>query len=180
MFRGDANVQRCADSDRGSIKVSYSSTIQTTFSGPSTTSTSPPHNGFAVGSNYVVMIEGSRIEWTNLTGGSPTVQSVYSFFSPLAPTGGLYDQRIVYDSVNQRFVAIMQYLASDGTTTAIDIAVSKDSNPNDGWTFSQLNTTVTINGQLTDSDRPMLAVDGSNVYITAPQYNINGTGFAGT
>lgn len=130
--------------------MSYSSTIQTLFSGPSTTSTYPPHNGLAVGSNYVVMIEGSRIEWTNLTGGSPTLQSVYGFFSPLSPTGGLYDQRVAYDSVNQRFVVIMQYLAPGGTATDIDIAVSKDSNPNDGWYFSQLNTTVTLGGQLSE------------------------------
>ncbi|MET4803980.1 alkaline phosphatase family protein [Bradyrhizobium sp. LB11.1] len=160
--------------------MSYSSQVQTSFSGPSDTSTYPPDSGLAIGPNYVVMIDGSQIEWTNLTGGSPTVQSVYSFFSPLSPTGGLYDQHVIYDSVNQRFVAIMQYLAPDGTTTDIDVAVSKDSNPNDGWTFSQLNTTVTIGGQLTDSDRPMLAVDGSNVYISAAQYNINVSGYAGT
>lgn len=160
--------------------MSYSSSIQTQFTGPSTTSTYPPHNGLAVGSNYVVMIEGSRIEWTNLTGGSPTLQSVYGFFSPLSPTGGLYDPRVVYDSVNQRFVVIMQYLAPGGTATSIDIAVSKDANPNDGWTFSQLNTTVTLGGQTTGSDRPMLAVDGSNVFITAPQYNLSASGYAGT
>ena len=160
--------------------MSYSSQIQTLFSGPSITSTYPPYNGLAVGPNYVVMIEGTQIEWTNLTGGSPTVQSVYSFFSPLSPTGGLYDQRVAYDSVNQRFVVIMQYLAPGGTATDIDIAVSKDANPNDGWTFSQLNTTVTLGGQTTGSDRPMLAVDGSNVYITAPQYNLSASGYAGT
>ena len=162
------------------VVTTPTSSIQTLFSGPSTTSNYPPHNGLAVGSNFVVMIEGSLIEWTNLAGGLPTQQSVYSFFSSLSPTGGLFDQRVVYDSVNQRFVAMMEYLAPDGTTTAMDIAVSKDSNPNDGWTFSQLNTTVTINGQLTDSDRPMLAVDGSNVYISAAQYNINVSGYAGT
>ncbi|MBN8978627.1 MAG: phosphoesterase, partial [Rhizobiales bacterium] len=160
--------------------MSYSSTIQTLFSGPSTTSTYPPHNGLAVGSNYVVMVEGSRIEWTNLAGGSPTSQSVYGFFSPLSPTGGLYDQRVAYDSVNQRFVVIMQYLAPGGTATDLDIAVSKDANPNDGWYFSQLNTTVTLGGQLSGSDRPILATDGSNVYITAPQYNLNVSGYAGT
>ncbi|MBR0722559.1 alkaline phosphatase family protein [Bradyrhizobium manausense] len=160
--------------------MSYSSSIQTLFSGPSTTSTSPPYNGLAIGPNYVVMVEGSRIEWTDLTGGSPTLQSVYSFFSPLSPTGGLYDPRVIYDSVNQRFVAIMQYLAPGGTATSIDIAVSKDANPNDGWTFSQLNTTVTLGGQTTGSDRPMLAVDGSNVYISAPQYNLSASGYAGT
>ena len=160
--------------------MSYSSQIQTSFSGPSDTSTYPPHNGLAIGTNFVVMIEGSLIEWTNLTGGSPTQQSVYSFFSSLSPTGGLFDQRVVYDSVNQRFVAMMEYLAPDGTTSNMDIAVSKDSNPNDGWTFSQLNTTVTIGGQSTDFDRPTLAVDGSNVYILASQYNINVSGYAGT
>jgi hypothetical protein len=138
----------------------------------------PPHNGLAVGPGNIVMVEGSRIEWTNLTGGSPVVQSTYNFFASLAPTGGLYDPRVVYDSVNKRFVVIMQYEASGVST--IDIAVSKDSNPNDGWYFTSLNTSLTINGQLTASDRPMLTLDGSNIYITAEQDNVNTSGSAGT
>jgi hypothetical protein len=158
--------------------VSYSSQIETVFSGPSVTSTYPPHNGLAVGPNNIVMVEGSRIEWTNLIGGLPTVQSTYSFFSSLSPTGGLYDQRAIYDSVNQRYVVIMQYGASGASD--IDIAVSKDSNPNDGWYFSQLNTSLTIKGQLTGSDRPMLSGDGTNLYITAAQFNVNASGYVGT
>ena len=71
------------------------------------------------------MVEGSRIEWTNLSGGEPTLQSVYNFFSSLNPTGGLFDPRIVYDSVNQRFIVIMEYGASGGTVSAINIASSK-------------------------------------------------------
>jgi hypothetical protein len=157
--------------------MSYSSQIETVFSGPSS-STTPPHNGLAVGPNNVLMVEGSRIEWSNLSGGSPTVQSTYDFFASLSPTGGLYDQRCMYDTVNQRYIVIMQYGASGASD--IDIAVSKDSNPNDGWYFSQLNTSLTINGQLTGSDRPMLAIDGSNLYITAAQYNVNGSGYVGT
>src|SRR5258707_15338912 len=108
--------------------MSYSSQIETILSGPSS-STNPPHNGLAVGPNYVVMVEGSRIEWSNLSGGSPTVQSTYNFFGSLSPTGGLYDQRCVYDVVNQRYIVIMQYGASGNTISDIDIAVSKDSNP---------------------------------------------------
>jgi len=76
-----------------------SSQIDTEFSGISVTATYPPHNGLAVGPNNIVMVEGSRIEWTNLAGGSPTVQSTYNFFSSLSPTGGLYDQRCVYDPI---------------------------------------------------------------------------------
>jgi hypothetical protein len=76
--------------------VSYSSNIQTLFSGPSTTSVSP-HSGLAVGPNYVVMIEGARIEWTNLTEGIANPAIGHGFFSPLSPTDGLYDPRVVYD-----------------------------------------------------------------------------------
>jgi hypothetical protein len=160
--------------------MSGSSQILTRFSGPSVTSTYPPHNGLAVGPSNIVMVEGSRIEWTSLTGGSPVLQSTYSFFAPLAPTGGLYDQRIAYDSVNQRYVVTMQYLASNATVSNIDVAVSKDSNPNDGWYFASLNTSLIINGQLTASDRPTVSVDGANIYIAAPQYNVNVSGYAGT
>ena len=158
--------------------MTYSSQIKTVFSGPSVTSTYPPHNGLAVGPNNIVMVEGSRIEWTNLTGGSPTLQSTYNFFSSLSPTGGLYDQRAIYDSVNQRYVVIMQYGATGASN--IDIAVSKDSNPNDGWYFASLNTLLTINGQSTGSDRPMLTSDGTNLYITAAQFGISGSGYVGT
>jgi hypothetical protein len=83
--------------------MSYSSQIKTVFSGPSS-STTPPHNGLAVGSKYVVMVEGSRIEWTDLTGGSQTVESTYSFFSSLSPTGNLYHQRSIWDGRQQPYI----------------------------------------------------------------------------
>jgi len=54
-------------------EMSPSSQIDTEFSGPSVTTTYPPHNGLAVGPNNIVMVEGSRIEWTNLTA-APAIQ----------------------------------------------------------------------------------------------------------
>src|SRR5258708_7731117 len=127
-------------------------------------------------------MEGSRIEWTNLTGGSPTLQSVYTFFSPLGSTAAssLNHPCAVYVSVNQRYIVVMDNSPSGHTISNIDIAVSKDSNPNDGWYFASLNTSLTINGQLTAADSPTLSVDGTNIYITASQYNVNVSGYAGT
>ncbi len=156
--------------------------IETQFSGISVTSTYPPNNGLAVGPNNVVMMEGSRIEWTNLAGGSPTLQSVYNFFSPLGATAAssLNHPRCVYDSINQRYIVVMDNSPSGHTISNIDIAVSKDSNPNDGWYFASLNTSLTINNQLTAADSPTVSVDGTNVYITASQYNVNVSGYAGT
>ncbi|MDX8456326.1 alkaline phosphatase family protein [Mesorhizobium sp. VK9D] len=162
--------------------MTTSSQITTLFSGISDTSTDPPHNALAVGPNYIVMAEGSRIEWTGLSGGAANLQSVYRFFGSLGSTAasGLFDPRAVYDSVNQRYVVTMDNLGSNGAVSNIDIAVSKDSNPNDGWYFYSLNTSLTINGQLTAADQPILSVDGTNIYITAPQYDVNVSGFAGT
>src|SRR5216684_3438091 len=81
--------------------MSSTSQIDTEFSGISNTSSYPPHNGLAVGPGYIVMAEGSRIEWTNLTGGAPTLQSVYQFFQPLgaSATNSLYDPRCIYDPI---------------------------------------------------------------------------------
>ncbi|QDW42164.1 phosphoesterase [Bradyrhizobium sp. KBS0727] len=179
-----------AAGDASALSAAYALTITTTpssseidtlFSGPSS-STYPPNNGLAVGSNYVVMMEASRIEWTNLAGASPTLQSVYNFYAPLgaAADTSLHHPRCVYDSVNQRYIAIMDNSASGRTISTIDIAVSKDSNPNDGWYFAALNTSLTINGQLTSADSPTLSVDGTNIYITATQYNVNVSGSPGT
>jgi hypothetical protein len=159
-----------------------SSEIDTLFSGISDTSDYPPHNALAVGPNNIVMLEGSRIEWTNLTGGSPTLQSKYQFFGSLgsAATNALYDPRAVYDPINQRYIVTMGNLGPGGATSNIDIAVSKTSNPNDGWNFASLNTFLTINGQATVSDVPVVSVDGTNIYITAPQDNVSGGGWQGT
>jgi hypothetical protein len=161
---------------------SYISKIGTSFSGISDSSTYPPGNALCVGPSNIVMAEGAQIAWTNLTGGSPTQQSVYSFFSSLNPKGGLYDPRCAYDSANGRYVVTMisNVSSGSGNIITIDVAVSKDSNPNDSWYFAQLNTSLTINGQLTGPDRESLAVDGTNIYITAPQFNVNASGYVGT
>ena len=143
--------------------MAYISKITTKFTGISPT-VDPPHNALAAGPNNLLMIEGSTIEWTDLSGGNATAQSVYQFFNPLGPTAdnALFDQRAVYDSVNGRFVVTMDNLGPNNVSN-VDIAISKDSNPNDGWYFYSLNTDITINGQLTAADQPILAIDGSNI-----------------
>jgi Ca2+-binding RTX toxin-like protein len=158
------------------------SIVRTSLSGISDPNNYPPHNAIAVSPNNVVTAESSMIEWTNLTGGNAVTQSAFSFFSSLGATAtnALFDMTAAYDAVNGRFVVLADNLASNGAVSNIDIAVSKDSNPNDGWYFASLNTALTINGQLTAADRPIVSVDGSNIYIVSPQYNVNVSGYAGT
>ncbi|WP_195179097.1 S-layer family protein [Mesorhizobium sp. INR15] len=162
--------------------MASSSQINTLFSGISDISSDPPHNALAVGPNNAVMAEGSKVEWTDLSGGAMNSQSVYQFFGSLGATAtnALFDPRAAYDSVNQRYVVTIDNIGSGGAISNVDIAVSRDSNPNDGWYFYSLNTSIMINGQLTAADQPALSLDGTNIYITTPQYGVNVSGFAGT
>jgi glycine betaine/choline ABC-type transport system substrate-binding protein len=164
-----ANLSLYGLTESGPQIVTSALAIQTSFSGISNTSSNPPQNGLAVGPANVVTAEGSRIEWTNLADGAATLQSIYQFFSPLGSTAtnSLSYTRCTYDSVNQRYIVTANNSASSGTISNIDIAVSKDSNPNDGWYFASLNTSLTINGQLTQSYQPVVAVDGTNIYIAS-------------
>ena len=56
------------------------------------------------------MAEGSRIEWTNVAGGAPVLQSIYDFFAPLgaSATGSLSHPRCIHDSINQRYIVVMR------------------------------------------------------------------------
>ncbi|MBV9432191.1 MAG: phosphoesterase, partial [Hyphomicrobiales bacterium] len=152
-------------------------TVTTSFSGISDPTNWPPENGLAVGPAYVVMVESSKIEWTNLTGGAAFNESLYTLFGSLSASqrNSLLDARVAYDSVNGRFVVMAMNLGTNESN--IDIAVSKDSNPNDGWYVGSVSSLLTINGAVTQADMPYLSVDGNNIYVSEPQY---GSGLQGT
>jgi len=152
-------------------------TMTTSFSGITDPTNNPPENALAVGPSYVVMAESSKIEWTNLSGGAAFTESLYTLFSPLgaSATNSLLDARVVFDSVNQRFVVMAENLGTN--LSNIDIAVSKDANPNDGWYVGSFNSLLTINGDVTTyADMPYLSVDGKNIYVSENQYGTSKEG----
>jgi hypothetical protein len=101
--------------------MTSSSQITTEFSGISDTSSDPPHNALAAGPSNVVTAEGSQIEWTDSSGGSPTVESMYQFFGSLGATAtnALFDPRATYDSVNQRYIVTVDNIGSPYRGTRI-------------------------------------------------------------
>ena len=145
------------------------STVITSFSGISDPNNYPPENALAVGPNSIVTAESVPYEVTNLTGGAATTGSQFQLFSSLGPTldNSVFDTRAAYDSSTGQFVMIANNLQPGGTATNIVIAVSRDSNPADGWWVGSIDTS---NGGTTQSDMPYLSVSDGNIYITAPEY----------
>ncbi|MCW2285377.1 hypothetical protein M2323_003316 [Rhodoblastus acidophilus] len=153
------------------------STIDLVLSGLSDPNNYPPQNALAVSGAFIVTAESSKIRWTNLTGGAVVDTSLYNVFAalPAAQRNSLLDARVVFDSINQRFVVMAMNLGSG--VSNINIAVSKTANPNDGWWVGSANALLTINGVATYADMPYLSVDGANIYVSEPQY---GSGLQGT
>jgi hypothetical protein len=159
-----------------SVDIAAASSVAASFSGISDPTNYPPQNALAVGPQSIVTAESSRYEVTNLAGGAATTGSLFSLFSSLGTTldNSTYDPRAAYDSSTGRFVLIVNNIQPGGSTN-IDIAVSNDSNPTDGWSVASLDTST---GGTTQSDMPDLSVTGGNIYLTAPEYPASG--FSGT
>jgi hypothetical protein len=156
-----------------------SASVTRSFSGLSDPTNNPPQNALAVGPNYIFTAETTHYAITDLSG-NPIVSngSLYSFFSPLGGTldNLLLDARAAYDSSTGRYVVIANNFQPGGGNfaTNINIAVSVDSNPADGWYLASIDTS---NGSTTQSDMPYLSVSNGKIYISTPEFLDAGGGY---
>ncbi|WFU83811.1 Ig-like domain-containing protein [Bradyrhizobium sp. CIAT3101] len=156
-----------------------STSVDLSFSGLSDLTNTPPQNALAVGSNYILTAETTHYEITDLSG-HPIVSngSLSTLFSPLGATldNRLLDARAAYDSSTGHYVIIAENFqpGTGNFATNIDIAVSVDSNPNDGWYLASIDTS---NGNTTQADMPYLSVSNGKIYISTPEYLDAGGGY---
>ncbi len=135
---------------------------KTSDKAPGLTFSFPPDNGLGAGDKYVVSVENSVIEWATVAGGGRSEMSMADFLKPLGAFKDMGDSRATYDAASGRFIV-------SGTSTDSSnnhhytVAVSKDANPNDGWTYQSFDPP-----HPTDyPDQPSVATDGSNIYLAS-------------
>src|ERR1700722_6356225 len=90
-----------------------------------TNKTQKPDCSLAVGTSYVVTTDTARIQWYSKDGTLLNDQSMSSFFN-IPSNGPIADVRVVYESVNDRFV-----VESDQDVNGVNVlglAVSLDGN----------------------------------------------------
>ncbi|MGY0572776.1 Ig-like domain-containing protein [Bradyrhizobium sp. RDM12] len=156
-----------------------STSVDHSFSGLSDPTNTPPQNALAVGPSYIFTAETTHYEITDLSGHIIVSNgSLYSLFSPLGATldNNLLDARATYDSSTGHYVVIADNFqpGTGNFATNIDIAVSVDSNPNDGWYLASIDTS---NGSTTQSDMPYLSVSNGKIYISTPEFIDAGGGY---
>lgn len=156
----------------------------------------PPDPHGAAGPDHVVVVGNVVVEWRPKVGTTAVPQyqaSLRTFFGglPGLPAGpgttlatNCFDPKVIYDQYAGRFVvvALERRDAPDPTNSRILFAVSKTSNPNDGWWLHSIDSKVNIGGLDRWADYPGIAVDDKAIYFTANMFAFaaGGSVFGGT
>ena len=155
----------------------------------------PPDPHCAAGPDHVINIGNCMIEWRPKVGISDTpefIDDLKGFFSALpapAPLPGAgttlgtstFDPKVIYDQYADRFVVLTleRWDTSSGNASnqsRILVAVSKTSNPNDGFWYHAIDSKINIGGLDRWVDYPGFGVDDKAVYITNNMFAFLGAG----
>ena len=156
----------------------------------------PPDPHVGVGTNHVINIGNTLIEW-RLKAVPPHTQqhieSLESFFSALPgppPAAGTtlgtftFDPKVIYDQYANRWVVVTleQWNTLNGdpsNESRILVAISRTSDPNSGWWLHSIDSRISISGTDHWADYPGLAVDDKAVYITNNMFSFAAGAFGG-
>ncbi len=137
----------------------------------------PPDPHGAAGPAHLMNVVNSSVAIFDKLGAVQTSGTLFSFFDPISSTG-TFDPRVVYDTIEERFVVItLEFFNSGGTQSRLLVAVSDDSNPMGTWYLQEINALTLIGAQNHWADFPALAVDEDNVYVTANMFSVGAGGF---
>lgn len=158
----------------------------------------PPDPHGAVGTNHVVAVVNTSIEWHTKSGTQQNSQrlgkngstAVGSFFASLNPVNSLFDPKVIYDSLSNRFIVVALEKTDDqdgnntgdaDDTSRILIAASDDADPNGTWHYLAINGKTTIGATDTWADYPGFAFDEEAIYVTNNQFTFGSpNSFLGT
>jgi hypothetical protein len=131
------------------------------------TNTAPADSNIAAGINTIItVVTGTHINIYNKTGTQNLYDANLLTFFNLPSNALVFDPRVIWDQFSSRFIVSAAETA--GSNSFFDIAVSRSSNPLDGWFFYRFNLGVDdLDQPRHDLDQPRLGLDGSTVYITA-------------
>lgn len=141
----------------------------------------PDHNG-TVGPNHVVSVFNHAIQTFDKAGSLLATQTLDSLFGAVAGTLPV-DPNLMYDAASGRYVYVSFEVAGIDASVnpgndqiILNVAVSKTSDPAQGWHVAQIDAKTVIGGVNGWSDFPSIAVDGDNIYITANMFAFDGAG----
>jgi hypothetical protein len=129
----------------------------------------PPDCSLAAGPNCIITTVNDQIDIYNKTGTLLSGESLNQLFNVPSSTF-LFDPRVTFDQFYGRFIVIAD--DQTGSNSVVHVAVSKDSNPLDGWWIYAFN--VKLGNSWLDQPNP--GVDGSSFYFSGNYYDLSSSG----
>ncbi len=132
----------------------------------------PPNPSAAAGTQQLVDVVSSVVEFFDKDGSRTFIAPLRSFFAGLSPHSAPFDARVVYDAFSNRFV-IASLDKTDTSTgdpynsSRILLAVSDDGDPAGTWYLTAIDALTPVDGVDRWADSIGLALDNQAIYITA-------------
>lgn len=136
----------------------------------------PPDSNGAIGKDHFVEFINGGYSVFDRSGGQQSFTTDSTFWlnagaSSSLVNEGLSDTRVKYDATSGRWFASEITLGNASTlNNSVLVAVSKTSNPLDGWTSTSYN----VAGSTLFNDYPTLSVDANAIYIGTNNFGASG------
>lgn len=139
----------------------------------------PPDTIHAVGPSHVIEAVNSGFAVYNKTGGTIQAYTTYDSFmnKPSLWSSGafMFDPRVIYDPWNKRFLMLILGLDETNQKSYFWVAVSKTSNPTQGWCRWRWNSTIGSGSTAQWLDYAGLGADKWGVYVTGNYFRFGGS-----
>lgn len=135
----------------------------------------PPDCTLGVGTTHIVATVNSSIAFFTRAGVKQSQQTLDTFFSGLRDTSFLFDPKVFWDRIHQRFIMIVP--EKDATHSNILMAVSDDADPNGTWHRYKFNAIITeTDGTKYWLDYPGYGYNKDAVVISGNMFKLSGPG----
>ena len=144
------------------------------FPGIDMTNAFPADPDIAVGPAHIVQVVNTRIAFFTKAGFKQADIDGLTFFAPVRQTTFVFDPKVNYDRIAQRWVVIMDEQDSGSSISNLLFAVSDDSDPNGVWFLYRIPAAFTINGFLNWLDYPSLGYNKDGYVIAGNEFGFQG------
>jgi len=152
------------------------------FGGISATGYAPPDCDLGVGPDHIVQVVNSTVAiFDKKTGAKEFQQGMEGnggFFSGVSPGNFVFDPKVFYDHLSNRFFVIALDVDFNAKLSSILVAVSDDSDPNGAWRKYKINSKLTVDSTEMWLDYPGLGFNKDGVVITGNMFGFE-TGSGG-
>jgi len=157
--------------DVGHTRRAIDPVVGINFEGNELRSVTPPDNAIAVSTDgYVVAVDNFTIEYYKSDGTVLLSRESHSdFFNNSALTSKIYDPRVIYDPIEDKFIYVILH-GSTPATSKVLVSFSKTSNPQDGW-FIYTFDMSTVMGENTWFDYPSIGISTNELYISGNMFS---------